>query len=421
MNILILNKDLPVFPGWISVEYLHTINLAHLAEQVGLVSMAHTAEQAGKIKALSDEGVRLFLWRSPFIDGSPLTAAQPISSLRLSLRKMYHWVRAGLKRPQDTLVEDYSFRNLAPSLLNALSETEWQTLIVVQSSAARWIDYTPKSLVSVLVMHDIRALVYERRARMERSLFRRLSYTLEARKYYRFERYYCQKYELIVTVSENDADWVRQHYAPKQVVAVPLPLDSQYFAPLAVDTTAVSAPRIVFTGTMNYPPNIDAVCYFAYDIFPHILKEVPNAEFWIVGRDPGAEVLELAELPGVRITGAVSDIREYMAAATVIVVPLRFGSGMRTKILEAWAMQKCVVSSTIGAEGLDYTDGENLLIADEALTFARQIVTAIQEEALRDRLRMRGRQIVIEQHAPEQLAKRYYEAISSVAEDKRRT
>src|SRR5262249_18706793 len=207
-----------------------------------------------------------------------------------------------------------------------------------------------------------------------------------------FERQYCRQYDLVITVSSTDEAWVRQHYQPTRLVTVPIPVDSDYFHPLPEVCEAAAC--VVFTGAMDHPPNADAAWFFARQVLPLVQQTIPEAEFWIVGRNPAPQVKALAELPGVVITGFVHDIRPYIAQATVVVVPLRFGSGMRNKILEAWAMQKCVVSTQVGAEGLDYQDGVNILIADDAPTLAAQVVRAIQEPCWRDQLRAQGRQLI---------------------------
>jgi glycosyltransferase involved in cell wall biosynthesis len=145
-------------------------------------------------------------------------------------------------------------------------------------------------------------------------------------------------------------------------------VDNAYFQPLP--EVREETARVVFTGAMDHPPNTDAAWFFACHVFPLVQQTLPEAEFWIVGRNPPAHVQALARVPGVIVTGFVPDIRPYMAQATVVVVPLRFGSGMRNKILEAWAMQKCVVSTRIGAEGLDYKEDVNILIADDIQAMA---------------------------------------------------
>ncbi len=123
--------------------------------------------------------------------------------------------------------------------------------------------------------------------------------------------------------------------------------------------------------------------------------------------------------PGVAVTGAVEDIRPYLARASVVVVPLLFGAGMRQKILEAWAMERPVVSTRVGAEGLDVQDGVNILLADDAVTFAARVVALLRDRDARDRLRTAGRAVVTTRHDPERLTKSYWAGIERVAERRR--
>jgi glycosyltransferase involved in cell wall biosynthesis len=412
LRLLILNGDLPVFPGRAGHEYLHTTRLAWLAERVGLVSLLHTSEMDEKKQGLVDAGVGLYLWQNP---GLRLPSAPTADGRRSRMRRMaealYNFARNWRRRPLDTLIQDLQFRNISGPVLEALSEERWQALIVVQSNCARWIDYLPRFPVSVLVLHDVRALVYARQAEVATSPRERRARRREARRYRRFEREYCNRYDLVITVSSADEAWVREHYHPRRLVTVPIPVDAGYFAP----TPAIRErpARIVFTGMMAHPPNIDAACFFAREVFPRVQAAVPEAEFWIVGREPAPAVGALAGLPGVTVTGLVPDMRPHLAEATVVVVPLRFGSGMRNKILEAWAMDKCVVSTRIGAEGLSCRDGVNILLADDAEGLADRVIEAIREPGFRERIRRQGRALVSTSHDPDLLARRYHDAVAS--------
>jgi glycosyltransferase involved in cell wall biosynthesis len=412
LRLLILNGDLPVFPGRAGHEHLHTMWLARLAQRAGLVSMVHTVEQDEKTQGLLEAGVDLYLWKNPGLRTSPAAAVARPTRLRRAGEVLYHTARNWRRHPFDAVVQDLRFRNIAGPFLQALSEERWQALVVVQSICARWLDYLPRAPVSVLVIHDIRALVYERRAATARSLRERLTRSWESRCYRRFEREYCARYDLVITVSRADEAWVRTHYRPRRLTTIPIPVDGGYFAPMPGIRERPA--QILFTGMMAHPPNVDAACFFARKVFPLVRAIVPEAEFWIVGRDPTAQVRALATLPGVVVTGSVPDIRIYIAQATVVVVPVRFGSGMRNKILEAWAMQKCIVSTRIGAEGLDGQDGVNILLADDAQALATRVVEAIRDSGLRDRIRLPGRALVLTSHDPETLARRYYEAVGSV-------
>lgn len=418
LNILILNSHLPIFPGGGGVEYLTTRELASLAGHVGLVSMAHTRDDLNKVQGLADVGAELYLWHSPALDAGPAHGRHPRAARVIHdwLRRSVDAAKAWPRRPADTIILDSCYRNMAAGLIDALGRRPWQALAVIESSAATMVDYTPRQMASILVMHDIRSVVYERQAQTSASLWERRRLMRQARRYYSFEREHCQRYDMVVTVSRPDADWVRRHYRPKRVITVPLPVDATYFAPYPA---AKEVPgRIVFTGLMNHPPNADAAIYFAREVLPKVRQGTPQAELYVVGRHPTAEVQALARLPGVHVTGGVPDIRPFLAEATVVVVPLRFGSGSRQKILEAWCMEKCVISTTIGAEGLAYQDGANLAIADDADSMATTVQRALNDAAFRDQLRHAGRAVATSTHAPRRIAADYYREIRAVVTEK---
>jgi glycosyltransferase involved in cell wall biosynthesis len=141
-------------------------------------------------------------------------------------------------------------------------------------------------------------------------------------------------------------------------------------------------PRVVFTGSMDWKPNIDGVEYFCREIWPLVLAEVPRARFQIVGRDPHPRVRQLASA-SVEITGTVPSIVDYLRQASVVVIPLRIGGGTRIKIYEGMAMGKATVSTSVGAEGLDVHDGHDIILADEAGAFAAGIIRLLQQESTR--------------------------------------
>ena len=417
LSVLALNTDLPIFPGGGGVEFLTMKSLAARAS-VGLVSMAHTREDLDRSRALVDAGVRLYLWHNPWLDGAPAAAKR-----RSLVRTVHGWVRrlaetalAPPGRPSDTRVMDAAFGNMAPSLIEALSDRPWHVLAVVQSHAAAMIDNVPSPLVSVLVMHDIRARLYERWADVSASTAERWRLRRQARRHRAFEREYTRRFDLVVTVSAEDARWVREEYRPARVYHLPLPVDAGYFAPRS--PALEHAGRILFTGLMNHPPNVDAAVYFATDVLPHVRARIPSAEFHIVGRNPVERVTALGRLPAVRVFADVPDIRSHIAEASVVVVPLRYGSGARQKILEAWSMEKCVVSTSIGAEGLEYQHGVNLLVADGASELAGAVTTALSSPAERDRLRQAGRSVVRSHHDPERLAAGYFNELEALAKKK---
>lgn len=171
-------------------------------------------------------------------------------------------------------------------------------------------------------------------------------------------------------------------------------------------------PVLVFVGGSDYGPNDDAAAHAAREVLPLVRRRLPEAELWVVGTlAPGSSTAGLADLPGVRLLGHVPDVSAVLADADVAVVPVRYGGGTRIKVLEAWAHGVPVVSSTVGAEGLDTADGQQLLIADGAAAMAEACARVLTDGALRDRLVVGGRDLQRAAYGSE----RTREAVSALA------
>jgi glycosyltransferase involved in cell wall biosynthesis len=144
---------------------------------------------------------------------------------------------------------------------------------------------------------------------------------------------------------------------------------------------------------MNYPPNAEAVIWFDREIFP-LLSDLPRLSWKIVGWGPPPEIQALHDPPAIQVTGFVEDVRPYLIESQVVIVPLLSGSGTRLKILEAWAMGKAVVSTSLGAQGLPAVHGENILLADKPRDFAEAVIQLLGDPVKRNRLGQAGRQLV---------------------------
>jgi glycosyltransferase involved in cell wall biosynthesis len=160
---------------------------------------------------------------------------------------------------------------------------------------------------------------------------------------------------------------------------------------------------------MDWEPNIDAVEYFCRDIFPSVLAQFPDARFQIVGRNPYPRVRRLASA-SVEVTGTVPSVAEYLHNATVVIVPLRIGGGTRLKIFEAMAMRKALVSTSIGAEGLDVTSGKDCVIADDAQSFASAILSVLRDPAIRQTYEENAAALVA-RYDWSQISKRFADAL----------
>jgi sugar transferase (PEP-CTERM/EpsH1 system associated) len=178
---------------------------------------------------------------------------------------------------------------------------------------------------------------------------------------------------------------------------------------------ASAGPRLVFTGVMDYYPNVDAVRYFAEEVLPLVRACEPRAELLVVGRDPIRSVRRLGERPGVTITGYVEDVRPYLAAATVCVAPLRVARGVQNKILEAMASGRPVVATPEAAAGLRTDDGEHLLVGRDAAELAGAVVSVIRDARLRTELGARARAFVEREHGWGPMMERLARLVESVA------
>lgn len=168
------------------------------------------------------------------------------------------------------------------------------------------------------------------------------------------------------------------------MLAVENGIDTALFDPAAVEPVAAEGPLVVFTGQMDYRPNVDAVDRFARCILPLVREHAPTAHFAIVGRKPDARVDALAALPGVTVTGEVADVRGWLAAASAVVAPLQLARGVQNKVLEAMAMARPVVASPAAAEGIDH--GGAIRVAADAPAFAAAVVELIEDRAAAERL-----------------------------------
>ncbi len=218
----------------------------------------------------------------------------------------------------------------------------------------------------------------------------------------RYERQICQQADRVIAVSDADRQALLRLDPSLNITVIPNGVDLDYYAaynrqsdPQAPD---YGPNALVFTGKMDFRPNVDAVTWFAHEVLPAIRREVGDAHFVIVGKEPHPRVQELARLPGVTVTGFVPDIRAHIAAAAVYAVPLRMGGGTRLKVLEAMAMRSAMVSTRLGCEGFQLTDGEEVLFADDAATFARSVVELLRDPERRARLGAAGRQFVQEHY-----------------------
>lgn len=212
---------------------------------------------------------------------------------------------------------------------------------------------------------------------------------IEAWKLRRYERQKMRFYHACITCSEADAAFVRRDAPGIHIEVIPNGVDLELFQPSGIPRE--NPPILLFVGTMYYYPNIDAVRYFFEAIYPVIRQARPDVRVQIVGHRPPPEIQRLADPPFIEVTGSVPDVRPYYERASVFIVPLRLGGGTRLKIVEAMAMGLPVVSTSVGAEGLDVHSGEDIWIADDPRAFAEGVLRLLSDPVLWSRLSAGGR------------------------------
>ncbi len=249
----------------------------------------------------------------------------------------------------------------------------------------------------VLFEHNVEYMIWQRTAANSKNPLRRALLEFEWRKMRRYEHRACRAAKLTIAVSEDDRRLLLEGSPQSRMAAIPTGVDLDYFR-VANDSPSQSA-EIVFTGSMDWHPNEDAMLYFMDDILPLLRREVPATTLTIVGRNPGQRLRDAAAEAGVTVTGTVEDVRPYIRRAAVYIVPLRIGGGTRLKIYEALAMGKALVSTTIGAEGLPLEEGIHLLRADDPRTFARSVLELLENPARRQQMGLAGRRLMEQEYS----------------------
>jgi glycosyltransferase involved in cell wall biosynthesis len=236
-------------------------------------------------------------------------------------------------------------------------------------------------LAKVLVNHNVESVRLFRWFQAESNWLKKLYLGIQWAKLRRYERAAVQKFDGCVAVSETDRSLLEERGADGCFYVVPNGTDTEFFKPCGRPKIENS---VLWFGHMDVHTNRDAVLYFWREIYPVLRRRCPDVHVRFVGTAPPREIAHAADKdPRVTVTGFVEDIRPYVDEAHVVVVPIRIGSGTRLKILDAMAMGKAIVSTSVGCEGLAVTDGENILVADDPEDFSRKVVMLLRDAELR--------------------------------------
>jgi glycosyltransferase involved in cell wall biosynthesis len=294
-----------------------------------------------------------------------------------------------LPAPHPYSMQKYYRPKLRRVVAELFSRKSFDAIICDFIYPAGVLDWTMETPI-ILFTHNVEAEVWERQYRVSRNPIRKLMFWIEYQRLTHSERYYAERAARVCAVSESNRRFFGRYVGGAEYVSlIPTGVDTDYFRP---SPEASRERTLVFTGSLDWVPNHDAVDYFYREVLPLIRAEEPDVETWIVGRNPPPALRRLVKSdPKVHLTGRVEDVRPFMDQSSIYILPMRTGSGTRLKIFEAMASGKAIVSTPIGAEGLPVTDGENILLSEDSVKFAKAVIRLIRDVALRRHLEKRAR------------------------------
>lgn len=255
----------------------------------------------------------------------------------------------------------------------------------------------------ILRAHNVEHLIWRQVAQsctnsLKRWYLKHLSLTLRA-----YELEHLNDYDGVVCITKNDAEVFRQAGCRKPVVSIPFGVDSG-----EVPSVEVEPDSLFHIGAMDWLPNQESIRWLLEEVWPVVRREVPQAKLYLAGRKMPSQWMN-ATIEGVSVIGEVPDAMYFIGSKKINVVPLLSGSGIRVKIIEAMSIGKTVITTTVGAQGIDYTDGENILIADTPEQFARQIKRCLDDDAFCSRVGEAAAQLVADQYDRKKLAEELIE------------
>jgi glycosyltransferase involved in cell wall biosynthesis len=269
---------------------------------------------------------------------------------------------------------------------------------------------------SVLFQHNVESIIWRRHVEHANHPVKKAYFKLQARRMHVFERAICRCAGHIVAVSETDRETMHRLFGVARISSINTGVDIAYFRPPcfpeAKENSVVA--DLIFTGSMDWLPNIDAAQFFVAEVLPSIRKERPHCRLIIAGRRPISAVEELANRDSrIVVTGTVPDVRPYLWGSSVSIVPLRIGGGTRLKIFEAMAAKVPVVSTSVGAEGLPVKDGKDIAIADSPELFARCCLNLLADADLRRQRAKEGWDLVSSRFSWEAVSREFESALEA--------
>ena len=374
MNILIIAPTLPSLSSGGPTRNYHLLRTLALKHKVSLLALSENDNESVQRSLSWLQGLTHTIQVVPRIEPYPKRLGQLIYAVRGKSYVIHSYYFAEMQEAIDRM------------LLSESYDLVFFESVLIDSYRL------PAGVKSIIDQHNIEYEVRLRTFQRERAWVRKWYNWLESRLIKPVEIERCRRADTVVVTSEREQLALKRILPRSMIEVVPNGVDTVLFDELVVKQEVPG--RVIFTGSLEYYPNVDAVLYFARKCWPLIRSEMPDATWQIVGKNPLPEVRKLGGLPGVSVIGSVPDIRPYLAAAEVAIAPLLIGSGTRLKILEALAMRKAVVSTSLGCEGLALESGKHIIVADQPKTFAQEVLMLLRNSQTRLALGQAGRELV---------------------------
>jgi len=387
LKVLIIDEEVPYPPD--AGKRIRTWNLLNsLAQKHHVHLLCYGRDQDSSSIALRSAGIALHL----------VNPLQESTGFSLYLRLM-----ANLFSPYPFSVTKHYSSSFRRAFNDLQENGHWDLIHCEWTPYARFFS-SRRTTPTLIATHNVESQIWRRRAECSKNFLERIFFGLQEAKMLWFERRALRRATAVTAVTEADAESMRK-WGAHAVTVVPNGVDLAMYLGIT-DQNQVES-EILSVASLDWFPNIDAIEYFVNEIFPSIRKALPNIVFRIVGRRPTESLrAKLSAVPGIDFVGEVKDVRSYLDRAAVIVVPLRIGGGSRLKILEALAAGKAVVSTSVGAEGLDLNPGKDVLIADSPHDFARGVINLLLAKAARRELGANGRKLVTEKYGWDEIGRR---------------
>ena len=313
-------------------------------------------------------------------------------------------------------IKKYESKALEREILNRANMGQFDVIVCDFLAPAINVRFNLPS-TTILFQHNVEAMIWKRHYQVQSNPLKKAYLFVQWWKMQRFESRMCREFDHVIAVSEADRHEMQQAYSATRISDVPTGVDVQFFRPTGLQR--LDAGGLVFTGSMDWLANEDGIRYFTDQIFPIVKKKIPNATVTVVGRNPNPILIELSKRDSsIIVTGRVDDVRPYIERAEIFIVPLRIGGGTRLKIFEAMAMEKAIVSTSVGAEGLPVTSGE-LLLADSPEAFADSVIHLLEDKSLAKQIGRRAAKTVRERFAWSNVAEQFSKICERAVREKR--